>query len=72
MKMIRRVNPRSIRFVTFISAIGWDWRGRLKVLAMAVSPGCAYLDSSSMRSASELAKFSSSVMSLFVIAKSRL
>jgi hypothetical protein len=34
MKMIRSVNPRSMRFVTFISAIGWDCRGRLKVLAM--------------------------------------
>src|ERR1039457_2447914 len=34
MKMISRVTPRSMSVVTFISAIGWDGRGRLKFLAM--------------------------------------
>src|SRR5471032_3027655 len=37
MKMISSVNPRSMRLVTFISAIGCDCLGRLKVLAMGAS-----------------------------------
>ena len=65
MKMMRSAKAKSISGVTLISVIAPILSFRLNVLAMALKESVSAYESSSIRSARVLAKFSISVILIF-------